>query len=66
MQHTHNPAGLCPTCFGFPVVAVAIGTRTADGSRRTNRVRCGKCTGSGLASPATPSARVNAFIGARS
>ncbi|MBQ0890827.1 hypothetical protein KBZ94_38925 [Streptomyces sp. RM72] len=55
--HTHSAAaGLCPTCFGFPVVAVAASARRGD-SRRLNLVRCGTCKGTGRAT-ATPSARV--------
>ena len=67
MQHIHThsaAAGLCPECFGFPVVAVATSKRAANGSRRLNRVYCGTCKGSGNAPAATPSARVVVLAGA--
>ncbi|MER7498324.1 hypothetical protein ABT033_37765 [Streptomyces pharetrae] len=63
-QHTHThsaAAGLCPTCFGFPVVAVAASARRGD-SRRLNLVRCGDCKGTGRAAATLP-ARV--MVGTR-
>ncbi|WP_329287769.1 hypothetical protein [Streptomyces sp. NBC_00691] len=62
MQHHQHPAtataGSCGDCDGFPVVAVAISARTADGSRRTLRVVCRTCKGTGTATAATLPARV--------
>lgn len=59
--HTHSAAGLCPTCFGFPVVAVAASARRGA-ARRLNLVRCGTCKGTGRAT-ATPAARVETPAG---
>lgn len=62
--HTHTAAGLCSKCFGFPVVKVATGKRTADGSRPLGWIICGDCKGTGNAPAATPSARVAILSGA--
>ncbi|MFF0052571.1 hypothetical protein [Streptomyces sp. NPDC005498] len=61
-QHTTTAAGSCGDCDGFPVVAVAVSKRAADGSRRTLRVVCRTCNGTGHAT-ATPAARVVVLAG---
>ncbi|MEY9965934.1 DnaJ-class molecular chaperone [Streptacidiphilus sp. MAP12-16] len=38
---------VCPTCDGFPVVAVAIGPRRTDGTLPTLPVTCPDCHGVG-------------------
>ncbi|MEV6651760.1 hypothetical protein [Streptomyces sp. NPDC051219] len=40
---------ICPTCDGFPVVAVTTGTRNPDGTRTTLPVVCPACHGTGTA-----------------
>ncbi|MEU2869160.1 hypothetical protein ABZ769_08130 [Streptomyces olivoreticuli] len=47
-----TPARLrrCPDCGGFPTVAITTGHRHRDGSRKTIRVTCRTCSGTGLAS----------------
>ncbi|MFJ3481669.1 hypothetical protein [Streptomyces microflavus] len=59
-QHTAATAaaGSCGDCDGFPVVSIAVSKRAADGSRRTLRVVCRACKGTGSATVATLPARV--------
>ncbi|WP_042419027.1 hypothetical protein [Streptacidiphilus anmyonensis] len=38
---------ICPTCDGFPVVAISIGPRALDGSLPTLPVICLHCSGTG-------------------
>ncbi|MFG2448324.1 hypothetical protein ACGFSG_03010 [Streptomyces sp. NPDC048512] len=45
-QHVPN-IPVCRDCDGFPVVAIATGTRNADGSRTTLRITCRACRGTG-------------------
>jgi DnaJ-class molecular chaperone len=63
-QHTAATAaaGSCGDCDGFPVVSIAVSKRAADGSRRTLRVVCRTCNGTGRAT-ATPAARVVVLAG---
>lgn len=46
-----NPATpaprLCPTCDGFPIVAVSVGTRRPDGTLPTLPMTCPDCAGTG-------------------
>ena len=50
---THAPPALrvryCSDCDGFPIVAIDTGTLHADGTRRTLRVACPGCAGTGVA-----------------
>ncbi|MGW4923708.1 hypothetical protein [Streptomyces parvulus] len=49
----HAPtARICHDCDGFPTVAIATGTRHADGTRATLRIACPTCKGTGHAAPA--------------
>ncbi|WP_327291106.1 hypothetical protein [Streptomyces sp. NBC_01198] len=47
-HHTHAPGHICSHCDGFPVVAIATGTRNGDGTRRTLNVTCPACKGTGV------------------
>ncbi|MEU5252357.1 hypothetical protein [Streptomyces longwoodensis] len=48
-QHTPAGARVCPTCDGFPVVAITTGLRCPDGTRETVTVSCPSCAGRGYA-----------------
>ncbi|WP_405657261.1 hypothetical protein [Streptomyces sp. RK9] len=48
-EHT-APKPVCHHCGGFPVVVITTGTRHLDGSRRTLRVICKACQGTGTRS----------------
>jgi DnaJ-class molecular chaperone len=50
----------CRDCDGFPVVAIATGQRDSDGTRRTLRVVCKTCHGTGLSPLHTRPAEVRA------
>ena len=39
---------VCPTCDGFPVVAVSTGTRRSDGTLPTVPAICPDCSGTGV------------------
>ena len=45
---------VCPTCDGFPVVAISIGPRTPDGTLPTLPVVCLDCAGTGTLTTARP------------
>ena len=45
---------LCPTCDGFPVVAVTTGTRRPDGTLPTLPMTCPDCHGTGARSAVRP------------
>jgi hypothetical protein len=48
-QHSHAPGHVCGHCDGFPTVAITTGTRNTDGTRRTLKVACRACNGTGIA-----------------
>ncbi|MGW4850342.1 hypothetical protein ACWEPZ_03805 [Streptomyces sp. NPDC004288] len=43
---------VCRDCDGFPVVHIATGLPTVDGTRDTVRVNCPTCKGTGHTTPA--------------
>ncbi|AJT65644.1 hypothetical protein T261_3984 [Streptomyces lydicus] len=38
---------ICPDCDGFPTVAIDTGTRYGNGTRKTLRISCPTCHGTG-------------------
>ncbi|MEV0445372.1 hypothetical protein AB0I84_38690 [Streptomyces spectabilis] len=44
---TPAPVRLCAYCWGFPVVTVTTGARHRNGTRKTLRVTCPDCNGTG-------------------
>ncbi|THA25340.1 hypothetical protein E4198_11945 [Streptomyces sp. RKND-216] len=63
MQHTASRARYCRHCDGFPAVAIDTGTLHSDGTRRTLRVVCRGCQGTGTVPlrPALDAAATAAF-----
>ncbi|MHA6762106.1 hypothetical protein [Streptacidiphilus sp. PAMC 29251] len=57
-MHANSPAmpapRLCPTCDGFPIVAVTTGTRRPDGILPTLPMTCPTCQGTGTCTTALP------------
>jgi hypothetical protein len=47
MQHTTGRTRYCRDCDGFAVVAIDTGTLRRDGTRRTLRIACRTCDGTG-------------------
>lgn len=47
-------ARLCPSCDGFPVVAVTAGNRRPDGTLPTLPATCPDCQGTGTRPAAAP------------
>lgn len=60
LPHSAAAAGLCSDCDGFATATVTTGDRR-NGTRRTFRVACRTCKGTGKAT--TPSARVMVTAG---
>ncbi|CAL9457478.1 hypothetical protein [Streptomyces sp. enrichment culture] len=58
-QHSPARTRVCPECDGFPVVAIATGTRLPNGTRATLHVTCCRCHGTGT-TPAVRQQQVNA------
>ncbi|MFH9247068.1 hypothetical protein OHA45_16530 [Streptomyces lydicus] len=46
-QPTPAQTRICPNCDGFPTVAIDTGTRHRNGARKTLRITCPACRGTG-------------------
>ncbi|MFE0376420.1 hypothetical protein ACFW1M_12700 [Streptomyces inhibens] len=46
-QPTPAHTRICPNCDGFPSVAIDTGTHHRNGTRKTLRISCPACRGTG-------------------